>query len=246
MLLQPYGVVKLSQKKKASKWALFSCTIDNMIEEVTIVIPAYNEGERIGAVLKPLVKARKKGLISEIVVVDDGSTDNTSRVVSEFPVKLVRIPVNAGKGAALAAGIETSKTDLILFLDADLVGLKNTHIERLLKPILGNPKLGMTIGLFRGSGFIADVGNSLQSLSGQRAVRKSWAKNIPGLAGSRYGADILLTRYARKQGVKSVRVYLDRLTHVYKEQKDNFVVGFFKYRLKMYLEIARVLFRSVR
>jgi glycosyltransferase involved in cell wall biosynthesis len=217
-----------------------------MIEEVTVLVPAYNEADRIAAVLKPLVRARKGELITDIVVVDDGSTDRTAKVVSEFPVQLVKLPENQGKGAALAAGIAVSKTDLILFLDADLVGLKSTHIERLLKPIVGNKKLGMTIGIFRASGFVANFGNMLQTLSGQRAVRRSWAKDIPGLVGSRYGADTLMTRYAKNQGVKSVRVYLDHLTHVYKEQKHNFVIGFFRYRMKMYLEIARVLFRSVR
>jgi glycosyltransferase involved in cell wall biosynthesis len=217
-----------------------------MIEDVTVVVPAYNEGERIAAVLKTLVRARNSELITDIIVVDDGSIDRTAKVVSEFPVKLVKLPLNQGKGAALAAGITASKTDLILFLDADLVGLKSTHIERLLKPIVGNKKLGMTIGIFRSSGFIANFGNMLLSLSGQRTVRKSWAKDIPDLVHSRYGADTLMTRYAKKQGVKSVRVYLDHLTHVYKEQKHNFIIGFFRYRLKMYLEIAKVLFSGVR
>lgn len=217
-----------------------------MIEKVTVVVPAYNEGKRISAVLKPLVKAKKKELIADIIVVDDGSTDTTASVVSEFPIQLVRLPSNQGKGAALAAGIKAAKTEIVLFLDADLVGLKTEHIERLITPIVGNTKLCMTIGIFRASGFVANFGNMLQALSGQRAVRKSWAKDIPGLETSRYGADTLMTRYAKKRGLKVVKVYLDHLTHVYKEQKYNFIVGFFRYRMKMYLEIARTMLTSVR
>jgi len=217
-----------------------------MIEKVTVVVPAYNEGKRIATVLKVLIRARKKELIENIIVVDDGSLDNTAKVASEFPVELISFPENKGKGAALAAGIRTAKTDIILFMDADLVGLKDMHIERLTKAIVGNPKLGMTIGVFRSSGFAANFGNMLLALSGQRAVRKSWAGDIPGLETARYGADTLITLYAKKQGIKTVRVYLDHLKHVYKEQKDNFFIGFFKYRMKMYLEIARVLLASVR
>jgi glycosyltransferase involved in cell wall biosynthesis len=208
-----------------------------MSEQVTVVIPAYNEGARIGAVLKPLIRARKIGLISDIIVVDDGSTDTTAKVVSDFPVCLISLPENRGKGAALFTGVRAAKTDVVIFLDADLVGLKNIHLERLIKPIVDNPKLGMAAGIFRKSGPVANIGNMLPVLSGQRAVRKSWVSKVPGLESSRYGADTLISFYAKKHGIKTVRVYLDHLSHVYKEQKHNFFVGFFRYRLKMYFEI---------
>ena len=213
-----------------------------MSEQVTVVVPAYNVDVRIGAVLKPLIRARKKGIISDIIVVDDGSVDRTVKVVSEFPVKLIKLTRNYGKGAALHAGINESKTDIVLFLDADLVGLQNMHIERLTKPIVDNPNLGMTTGIFRKSGFVANFGNMLQSLSGQRAVRKTWVQNVPGLENSKYGADSLMNRYAKIHGIKTVKVYIDHLSHVYKEQKHNFFIGFFHYRMKMYLEIFAVKF----
>ena len=219
---------------------------NNMSEQVTVVVPAYNEGARVAAVLKPLVRARKNEIITDIIVVDDGSTDDTAREVGKFDVKLIRLGKNLGKGAALAAGITAAKTEIILFLDADLVGLKESHIQKLLAPVVDNEKIGMTIGIFRNSGFIANFGNMLQVLSGQRAVRKSWAKDIPGLTNSRYGVDTLMTAYARKHGVKVMKIYLDHLSHVYKEQKHNFFVGFFRYRMRMYLEIIRALTQGVK
>jgi len=217
-----------------------------MVEDVTVVVPAFNEEDRIATVLKVLVRARNKELISDIIVVDDGSSDNTAKIAAAFPVQLISLPQNKGKGAALAAGIQAARSDIILFLDADIVGLKNSHLERLTEAIVGNPKLGMTTGIFRSSSKVANFVNKLLALSGQRAVRKSWAKDLPGLETSRYGADMLITLYAKEHGIKTIRVYLDHLKHIYKEQKGNFFVGFFRYRMKMYLEIAKVLFSSVR
>lgn len=215
-----------------------------MNEQVTVVVPAYNEESRISAVLKPLIRARKKGIVTDIIVVDDGSTDGTVKDVSSFDVKLVKLGQNLGKGAALVAGIQIAKTEIILFLDADLVGLKETHIQRLLAPIVDNKKIGMTIGIFKGSGWIADIGNGLQVLSGQRALRKSWAQNVPRLTTSRYGADSLITRYARKHDVRVMKIYLRHLSHKYKEQKKFFLIGFFVDRMKMYRDIAKVLLAS--
>ena len=216
-----------------------------MNETVTVILPAYNEGPRIAGVLKALIRARKKGIVDDIIVVNDGSTDETAREAGKFEVKLINLKENRGKGAALAAGIGAAKTDVILFLDADLVGLRISHVQKLLLPIVNNKRVGMTIGLFRKSGFVANLGNMMQLLSGQRAVRRSWVSEIAGLSEPRYGVDALITKYARKRGVLSMRIYLDGLQHVYKEQKNNAFVGFFHDRLKMYYEILRTLIKSV-
>lgn len=217
-----------------------------MNEQVTVVIPAYNEGPRIGAVLKPLIRARKKGIISQILVVDDGSTDNTAKEATKFDVSLIKLGQNQGKGAAMAAGIKAAKTEIVLFLDADLVGLKESHIQKLLIPIVNNRKVGMTVGIFRKSGFLAEFGNMLTILSGQRAIRRSWSLDIPSLETSRYGADYLVTAHARKNKIKMIKIYLDHMSHVYKEQKSNFWVGFFVLRARMYSEIARAWLSSVK
>lgn len=216
-----------------------------MSEQVTVVIPAFNEGKRIGEVLKPLIRARKQNIISEIIVVDDGSTDDTAKVVSNFDVQLVKLERNMGKGAAMWAGLTTAKTEMVLFLDADLVGLRESHVQKLLTPIVDNKKVDMTIGIFRKSGFIANFGNMLQVLSGQRAVRKKWLLAVTGMADARYGVDTLITRYARKHKIRTIKIYLHHLVHVYKEQKTNFWEGFFRSRMRMYWEIIESLLRGV-
>ncbi len=92
------------------------------------IIPVYNEQTRISNVLEQVVRI---GKISEIICVDDGSTDNSVCIISEkFPqVKLVKHKHNLGKTAAIVTGLESVKTENILLLDSDLVNLKADEID---------------------------------------------------------------------------------------------------------------------
>jgi len=67
---------------------------------VFVIVPSYNEGGVIGQVIESLVEAKY-----QVVVVDDGSTDNTAEVALKFPVYVLRHPFNLGQGAALQTGI---------------------------------------------------------------------------------------------------------------------------------------------
>jgi glycosyltransferase involved in cell wall biosynthesis len=87
--------------------------------EISILIPAFNEEDSILAVLNELCKepALKD---SEIIVIDDGSSDQTSQKVRLFPrVHLARHPVNRGYGAAISTGIKVSSGKYILWFDGD-------------------------------------------------------------------------------------------------------------------------------
>ncbi|MGA8270005.1 MAG: dolichyl-phosphate beta-glucosyltransferase, partial [Candidatus Sulfotelmatobacter sp.] len=96
----------------------------------SIVIPAYNESERLGATLeKVLAYLRQQEWDAEVIVVNDGSRDNTAEIVREFArrnpgqnpiVRLVENPGNRGKGYSVRNGILNSRGDIVLFTDADL------------------------------------------------------------------------------------------------------------------------------
>lgn len=85
---------------------------------VSVIIPAFNEEEGIEKVLAQL-KSLNLGEKSEIIVVDDGSTDQTFRMASVNGVKVIRHEQNMGYGAALKAGIRHAKNEIIVISDAD-------------------------------------------------------------------------------------------------------------------------------
>jgi len=87
---------------------------------VSIVIPAYNEEETIGSVIDQVISTMEKADITyEIIVVDDGSTDDTVHIIQERAVQVVRHPFNKGYGAALKTGMRKAKYDTIAIIDAD-------------------------------------------------------------------------------------------------------------------------------
>ncbi len=92
----------------------------------SIVIPAYNEGARLGATLeKVLGYVRQQGWDAEVIVVNDGSRDNTAEIVRSFAasnpmLRLVENPGNRGKGYAVRNGILNSRGEIVVFSDADL------------------------------------------------------------------------------------------------------------------------------
>lgn len=85
---------------------------------LSIIVPAFNEAKSLPNVLESLMSLEFPREI-EIIVVDDGSNDQTAEVASSFPVTLIRHPYNKGYGAALKSGIQKARSDRIVFFDAD-------------------------------------------------------------------------------------------------------------------------------
>lgn len=87
---------------------------------VSIIIPAFNEESSLSGVLESISTVLSDNRISgEIIVVDDGSNDNTASIAESCGVKVVRHEKNRGYGAALKSGIKAAKNDLIVIIDAD-------------------------------------------------------------------------------------------------------------------------------
>ena len=87
-------------------------------ERISVVIPAHNEEKAIGTVLDELMIVLERQTY-EIIVVDDGSTDDTAKVVQEKQAKLIQHPQNRGYGAAIKTGIKNATHGLILIIDGD-------------------------------------------------------------------------------------------------------------------------------
>ena len=81
------------------------------------MIPAFNEANSIGELLRKVIKV---DVFKEIIVVDDGSTDNTYMIAKKFGIKVIKHEVNKGKGAAIIIGLKEAKGDIVIVQDADL------------------------------------------------------------------------------------------------------------------------------
>jgi len=204
----------------------------------TVVIPAFNEAARIGDVLRAVQAAP---LLLDIVVVNDGSQDETAAVVRSFPrVRLLDLPSNVGKGGAMCQGARATEAELLLFLDADLIGLQPEHVVELLLP-LARGEAEMTVGVFRGGRFWTDLSQILVPyISGQRALRRELFLAVPGLSRSRSGVETAITRYVKSEGLRVRNVVIQGVTHPMKEEKMGFWRGACA-RVRMYWEIAHSL-----
>jgi glycosyltransferase involved in cell wall biosynthesis len=213
---------------------------------VGVVIPAFNEVDNVHRVLDAVCAV---DWLSQIVVVDDGSTDGTLTVAQYYVrqderIVVLRLPRNRGKAGAILAGVRALQTDLVIFLDADLVGLQPYHLHHLCVPLLTDES-AMAVAVFCHGGVRTDVSHLLTpDLSGQRCLWR-WAAEqaLTPLAGAGYGVETGLTIYARRHGWRIRYVAWERMTHIMKEQKRGWIAGL-RGRWHMYSQIMEVLIGS--
>jgi len=207
--------------------------------KVSCVIPAYNEEPRIENVLRV---ACRHPLINEVIVVDDGSQDNTKEVIKKFQeVRLIINEKNRGKSYTVARGISSARGDIIILLDADLIGLTQKNITDLIEPVISG-KADMSISLRQNAIWLyRKIG--LDLVSGERVFYKKMVENdlekIRNLFG--YGLE---TCYFNKLIIKNRYrikiVFWDNVSFVWKQQKD-FWAGW-KLDIAMNFKIARELY----
>lgn len=194
-------------------------------KHISIIIPAYNEENKIKATIEGIKDIQ---CIDDIIIVDDGSTDNTFKIASSYDcVKSLKLDKNMGKGFALNYGLKMAmqNSDIIGFLDADL-GETSRDIEKLIYPVL-NDECDVTIAKFPpakkkgGFGIVKKLakngvkmltGEELDStLSGQRVFKKEVLQNFEEMPFG-YGVEVGMTIDILKKGYK-INEVLVNMTH---------------------------------
>ncbi|HPH95177.1 MAG TPA: glycosyltransferase [Anaerolineaceae bacterium] len=191
------------------------------------IVCAYNEEVLLGGVLESLASNPD---VDEVIVVDDGSRDQTARIMhslSEINPRIIPIflTTNHGKGWALAEGILRSRGELLLLVDADLTNWNEDFARQVMEPVLAG-KTELSIGYpLRENDKIDrfDLFGLIQLLSGQRAF---WRKDILPLVEmirtSRFGVETLMYLSFRQQGKRISCFSLLGLAHITKLEKETF------------------------
>ncbi len=199
---------------------------------ITAVVSVYNEERTVEGVVRSILDC---GAVDELIVVDDGSTDNTKEILKglsktgEF--RYIRFNKNKGKSYAMVTGVENASGDIIVFVDADLVGLKCEHIEKLITPLLSN-EADMVIGArdYKSEPKI-DITRPIDVwLGGERACyKKDLLPILDALRESKFGIETLLNLYFKSKNKTIKIVDLDGLTHLKKYEKYRFDVAALNY-----------------
>lgn len=160
--------------------------------KISAIIPAFNEEKNI---IKVLTTLKRVETINEIIVISDGSTDDTAELVRKFGyAKVISLPHNVGKTKAITRGVIEAENPIILFSDADLINLNKKHLSDLIaKYCEGFEMVIMDKGsqpwIFR------SVLQSVPAVSGTRILNKELFFKIPFKESDRFQLEIRINDY---------------------------------------------------
>ncbi len=204
-------------------------------KQVTAIIPIYNEGSRSRAILDVMTRFP----FAEVIVVNDGSTDTTADIVREYlQVRLIDLPVNGGKGAAMDRGVAESATEFVFFCDADVTGLNEKIIAGILEPVVSGER-EMCIATRGRKMFVIHAFIEIWPLmGGERALTRQLWNQVPAEYKHRFSIEAALNFYAKYYSRGYTTRIFPELSHVMKEHKFGWLEGT-RRRYVMLYEVIR-------
>ncbi len=195
-----------------------------MTKKVSCVIPVFNEERTVAGVIEVCLKTPE---INEIIIVNDGSEDNTKEEIEKFltKVQIINLSKNKGKGYAVAQGVASTKFKTLLFLDADLINIKPYHLSSLMRPVLNN-EVDMTIADLN-AGFRKPY-SIIWPFSGQRCISKKLvAPLLDKISKAGYGMEIILNEKLKNKRVIVIPIITSKNLHLRKPKKQKDWLAFY-------------------
>ncbi|MEY4615198.1 MAG: Glucosyl-3-phosphoglycerate synthase [Pseudomonadota bacterium] len=187
---------------------------------ITVIIPTLNEEKRIGEIIRYV---KTKPIVTEIIVIDDGSTDNTFNIAKKEGAK-VYLSSLLGKGASMHDGLVRSKNEKVLFLDGDIFNFSNELIDSMIQPLLSEEADFVKGKFHRASGrvteltakpllkiFFPELLAFEQPLGGIIAANRDFLNNIK--FENDYGVDIGLLIDVSQLGARITEIEVGYLDH---------------------------------
>ncbi|PJE77229.1 hypothetical protein COV05_00435 [Candidatus Uhrbacteria bacterium CG10_big_fil_rev_8_21_14_0_10_48_16] len=204
--------------------------------KITAIIPAYNEQETIAGVIAPILGC---SLISDVLVISDGSTDATVERAREAGATVHHIPYKGGKGEAMLYALTQTTAPIVAFFDADLRGLTSEHVERLILPVLHGSR-AMNVALRDRGRVLTAVTRHLPLIAGERVMLRSVIEQIPPQFLKGYMVEASLNYYCRSHGFLYGAVELQGLSIRRKYEKVGYARAVLQY-MHMFYQVGKAM-----
>lgn len=191
---------------------------------ITAIVAAYNEEKTIGDVLRALTN---NPLINEVIVVSDGSTDDTVQISRGFDVRTIALRENRGKGFAMRVGVDYASNDILFFVDGDMCNVTERTIESLILPVLRD-ECEMNIGVRHRGPVLDFLHLKMQCgpvLSGIRVMKRGVFERVPPQYQERFKIEAALNCFCSRAGFRQQHTIIYDLRHVTKESKRGLADG---------------------
>ena len=207
---------------------------------ITAIVAAYNEDKTIADVLTALTTNPR---IDEVIVVSDGSTDDTVAVSRKFDVKVIALRENRGKGYAMRVGVDYASHEVLFFVDGDMFNVTEETVASLVEPVLRD-ECDMNIGVRHRGPVLDFLHLKMQCgpvLSGIRVMKRKVFEVVPPQYQAKFKIEAALNCFCSRAVFRQQHTIIYELGHVIKESKRGLADGL-RARWEMSSEVFLLLF----